>query len=127
MIKPALFRYHQLATIVALLLLTGCSYEYKLSIRVIDSSGNPANANVRVIVMKQAYDEGELSALISDPVDSYGQLEISLCCSPKPQVWVYAFVDANASSHWDAGERLQTAQNPLHLTNDNTTVTIQFD
>ena len=121
-----LFRFDHLAAIVASLMLAGCTYEYKLLVRVTDASGDPANVNVRVVVMTKAFDEDDLPALISDPVDSAGELEVSLCCSPNPQVWVYAFVDANASSYWDRGERLQAAQNPLRL-DDDATLNIQFD
>lgn len=112
--------------IVVLFLLAGCTYEYNLIVRVFDTSGDSAVTNVRVVVMKKAFDESDLSALISEPVNTAGELEVSLCCSPNPQVWVYAFIDANASSHWDLGERLQSAQNPVQLSDD-ATLDIHFD
>lgn len=126
MIKPALFRLGCLAAIIVSLLLSGCTYEYTLLVRVIDTFGNPASDNVRVVVMEKAFDEGDLPALVSDPVNSAGELEVNLCCSPNPQVWVYAFVDVNGSSFWDEGERLQAAENPLSL-DDDATLIIRFD
>ena len=115
-----------IVALVAAFLLTACTYEYKLLVRVFDSAGDSATANVRVVVIKRAIEQRELSALISEPVNSSGELEVSLCCSPNPQVWVFAFIDANKSSTWDTGERLQSARNPVNL-NDDATLDIQFD
>ncbi len=112
--------------IAILFSLTGCTYEYKLLVRVFDDTGDSAITNVRVIVVKKAIDESELSALISEPVNSAGELEVVLCCSPDPQVWVYAFIDSSASLHWDESEKIRSAQNPVQLSDD-ATLDIQFE
>lgn len=123
---PVSTRCRLMVATIVLVLLAGCTYEYTLLVRVIDSSGIPVNVNTRIIVMKKAPDEGDLPALISEPVDSSGALEVRLCCDPNPQVWVYAFVDTNDSLHWEEGEYLQAAQNPLSVTDDETLI-IQLD
>ena len=124
--KAVVFRLRYLAAIGVSLLLAGCTYEYTLLIRVIDSSGNPANENVRVVVAERAFDERDLPELTSEPVNLAGELEVKLCCSPNPQVWVYVFVDANGSSFWDEGERLQAAENPFSV-DDDVTLVIKFE
>jgi len=111
---------------IASLLLTGCTYEYTLLVRVIDSSETAVNVNTRIIVMQKAPDEIDLPALVSEPVDSSGELEVRLCCEPNPQVWVYVFVDTDHSLYWEEGEYLQAAQNPLSVTDDETLI-IQLD
>ena len=124
--KAVLFRSRYLAAISVSLFLTGCSYEYTLLVRVIDSSGNPANENVRVVVAERVFDERDLPALTSKSVNLAGELEVNLCCSPNPQVWIYVFVDANGSSFRDEGERLEAAENPFTV-DDDVTLVIKFE
>lgn len=99
-------------------LLSACSYAYELRVTVVagENVDTAAITDVSIIIAKVSHQRSQLSDMATFPVDEDGALTTEICCTPNPQIWVYAFHDANGSGHWDSDELLVADNNsPVRL------------
>jgi len=109
--------------LLAVMLLTACSYAYKLQVTIIPGEQVDSKVinEVNIIIVKAPHQPSELSSMPTLPVGEEGVLITEICCTPDPDIWVYAFHDANGSDRWDSNEPLVIySDNPIRLTDDYT-------
>ncbi|ASJ73298.1 hypothetical protein [Granulosicoccus antarcticus] len=110
----------------AAVVLSACSFAYQLRVTVVpgDQIGIEAIADVNIIIAKTPVQQSQSSSMMTLPVDEEGTLVTEICCSPDPDIWIYAFVDANRSGRWDSDETLVADSNNPHRLSDDYTTTL---
>ncbi len=106
------------------LVLAACSYVYELHVTVVpgEQVGTEAIVDVSVIIAKAPHQPSQLSSMAAIPINEDGFLTTEICCTPNPEIWIYAFHDVNGSGIWDSDEPLVAdSSNPVRLTADYST------
>lgn len=122
-IKKCLPQVRRVFVLGAAVMLAACSYTYELRVTVVPGEQVDAEAiaEVSIIIAKAPHQRSQLSSMTALPVDDDGVFTTEICCTPNPEIWIYAFHDANRSGFWDSDEPMVAdSASPVRLSDDYT-------
>lgn len=99
--------------------LAACAYAYQLQVTIVPGHlvSGESMKDVSIIIAKVPHQRDQLSNMITLPLGESDSLTTAICCTPTPDIWVYAFFDTNGSGRWDPEEPLAMGNNnPIRLT-----------